>query len=53
MMTIRVNELKRLGFKVVQKRKDCTYLSLNADHRIVMLDGTVKRGQPEHRGFRR
>lgn len=53
MMAARVSELKQQGFKVVQKRKDCTYLSLNADHRIVMLDGTVKRGQPEHRGERR
>ena len=53
MMTVRVNELKRQGFKVVQKRKDCTYMVFGADHRIVMIDGTVKRGQPEHRGQRR
>ena len=53
MMTVRVNELKRQGFKVVQKRKDCTYMALRADHRVVMIDGTVTRGQPEHRGQRR
>ena len=53
MMTIRVNELKRQGFKVVQKRKDCAYMALNADHRIVMIDGSIKRGQPKHRGSRR
>lgn len=53
MMTIRVNELKRQGFKVVQKRNDCTYMALNADHRIVMADGSIKRGQPKHRGSRR
>ncbi|MDY0250729.1 MAG: hypothetical protein RBR45_11850 [Pseudomonas sp.] len=53
MMTARVNELKREGFKVVQKRKDCTYMALGADHRVVMIDGTMKRGQPEHRGERR
>ena len=53
MMTVRVNELKREGFKVVQKRKDCTYMALGADHRVVFSDGVVKRGQPEHRGERR
>lgn len=53
MMTVRVNELKRQGYKVVQKRKDCTYMALGPDHRVVMLDGTVKRGQPDHRGQRR
>lgn len=53
MMNIRVRELKRQGFTVVEKRKDCTYMTLNADHRIVMLDGSVKRGQPKHRGSRR
>lgn len=53
MMTIMVNELKRQGFVVTSKRRDCTYMALNADHRVVMADGTVKRGQPEHRGERR
>ena len=53
MMAARVNQLKREGFKVAQKRKDCTYMALGADHRIVMIDGAVKRGQPEHRGERR
>ena len=53
MMTVRVNELKREGFKVVQKRKDCTYMALGADHRVVFSNGVVKRGQPEHRGERR
>lgn len=53
MMATRVNELKQQGFKVAQKRKDCTYMAIGADHRVVMLDGTVKRGQPEHRGQRR
>lgn len=53
MMTVRVNDLKQQGFRVVQKRKDCTYMALGADHRVVMIDGTVKRGQPEHRGERR
>lgn len=53
MMTIKVNELMRQGFKITEKRRDCTYMALNADHRIVMADGTVKRGQPEHRGERR
>lgn len=53
MMTVRVNELKRQGFKVQEVRHDCTYMALGPDHRVVMLDGTVKRGQPEHRGERR
>lgn len=53
MMNVRVRELKRQGFVVIEKRKDCTYMALNADHRIVMIDGTVKRGQPDHRGQRR
>lgn len=53
MMKVRVNELKRQGFKVVQNRKDCTYMALNADHRIVMFDGSIKRGQPDHRRWKR
>ena len=53
MMTVRVNELKTMGFKVREVRHDCTYMALGPDHRVVMLDGTVKRGQPDQRGQRR
>ncbi len=53
MMSIKVRELKAQGFMVTDKRKDCTYMSLNADHRVVMADGSIKRGQPQHRGERR
>lgn len=52
-MKMTVRGLKKEGFVVIEKRKDCTYMALNADHRIVMIDGTVKRGQPKHRGSRR
>lgn len=53
MMSAKVKELKQQGFAVVESRRDCTYMTLGADHRVVFSNGVVKRGQPEHRGERR
>ena len=50
---LKVKELKNMGFAVTERRNDCTYMSRGADHRIVFNNGSVKRGQPEHRGSRR
>lgn len=53
MMNVVIKQLKLEGFKVLEKRRDCAYLQRGADNRVVMADGTVKRGQPLHRGSRR
>lgn len=50
MMSIVVKQLCKDGFLVTDKRRDCTYMARGADNRVVMIDGTVKRGQPHHRG---
>lgn len=50
---LKVKELTNLGFVITERRSDSTYMTLGADHRVVLNDGTVKRGQPEHRGERR
>lgn len=49
MMTAKVKELGAEGFKVTEKRRDCTYIARGADNRIVFEDGSVKRGQPAFR----
>lgn len=53
MMDAIIKQLKSDGFKVLEKRRDCAYLQRGADNRVVMADGTVKRGQPHHRGINR
>lgn len=50
MFDVIVKKLQKEGFKMVQKRRDCAYMQRGADNRVVMMDGTVKRGQPHHRG---
>lgn len=45
-------EIKRLeagGFKCDGSAGLAKYYSKGADHRVVLADGTVKRGRPEHR----
>ena len=44
-----INNLKEEGFKVTGQNEEVTFMSRNADHRVVFQCGTVKRGQPEHR----
>lgn len=44
-----INNLKEEGFKVTGQNEEVTFMSRNADHRVVFPCGMVKRGQPEHR----
>ena len=48
-MRERIKELEREGFKCNGAAHNARYYSKNADHRVVLNDGTVKRGQPSHR----
>lgn len=50
MIEAKVKELVADGFKVVERRRDCTYIVRGADNRIVFMGGSVRRGQPAHRG---
>jgi hypothetical protein len=50
MANAKLKELVEDGFKVVERRRDCTYVVRGADNRIVFMDGSVRRGQPAHRG---
>ena len=52
-MKMTVRALKKEGFVITGTTADATYMSRGADHRIVFNNGSVKRGQPEHRGSRR
>lgn len=49
MQIIVIGQLKTQGFKEYRRTADAVYLSKGPDHRIVMSNGTVKRGQPDHR----
>ena len=49
MMQQRIKELEREGFKCTGSAPNAKYFSKNADHRVVLNDGTVKRGHPIHR----
>ena len=45
-------EIKRLeaeGFKFDGAAGSAKYYSKGADHRVVLADGTIKRGRPEYR----
>lgn len=45
-----VERLKIEGFKITSRNQEAVYMSKGADHRVVMQNGQVKRGQPAHRG---
>lgn len=49
MMSQRIKELEREGFKCVGSTPSAKYFSKNADHRVVTNTGVVKRGQPNYR----
>ena len=48
-----VSRLKLEGFKITSRNQEAVYMSKGADHRVVLQDGQVKRGQPKHRGLMR
>ena len=45
-----VERLKIEGFKITSRNQEAVYMSRGADHRVVLQNGQVKRGQPAHRG---
>lgn len=45
-----VSRLKMEGFKITSRNQEAVYMSKGADHRVVLQNGQVKRGQPAHRG---
>ena len=45
-----VSRLKLEGFKITSRNQEAVYMSKGADHRVVMQNGQVKRGQPMYRG---
>jgi len=45
-----VSRLKLEGFKITSRNQEVVYMSKGADHRVVLQNGQVKRGQPTHRG---
>ena len=45
-----VSRLKMDGFKITSRNQEAVYMSKGADHRVVIQNGQVKRGQPAHRG---
>lgn len=47
------SRLESNGFKFTHEAKGVKYYSKNSDHRVILVDGTVKRGQPEHRNKRK
>ena len=44
-----IRKLKNDGFVCTGKAGNAEYYSKNADHRIVLNNGTVRRGYPEFR----
>lgn len=44
-----VRALKKEGFVVTGTTADATYMSRGPDHRVILQDGSVRRGQPGHR----
>lgn len=49
MQSIAVNQLLSQGFVEYRRTSDAVYMSRFGDHRIVLANGIVKRGQPKHR----
>lgn len=45
-----VERLKLDGFAITSRNQEAVYMSKGADHRVVLQNGQVKRGQPAHRG---
>ena len=45
-----VSRLTLEGFKITPRNQEAVYMSKGADHRAVLQNGQVKRGQPAHRG---
>lgn len=45
-----VERLKIEGFKITSRNQEAVYMSKGADHRVILQNGQVKRGQPAHRG---
>lgn len=45
-----VERLKMEGFKITSRNKEAVCMSKWANHRVVLQNGQVKRGKPEHRG---
>lgn len=45
-----VERLKLEGFKITSRNQEAAYMSKGADHRVILQNGQVKRGQPAHRG---
>lgn len=48
-MRERIKELEREGFKCTRSANNARYYSKNADHRVVLTSGEVKRGNPDFR----
>lgn len=49
-MHIVLSDLLSQGFVVTSRMRDAVYVSRGADHRVILRDGTVKRGHPQFRG---
>ena len=49
-MNLTIKKLEKEGFVITGRTSDAVYLSKGADHRVVLQNGQVKRGQPAHRG---
>jgi hypothetical protein len=49
MMDRMVKDMVSLGFKVVGKGPGAVYVERGADCRVVLNNGTIKRGKPDHR----
>lgn len=45
-----IARLRTQGFTEYRATVDAVYMSKGPDHRIVLSNGTVKRGQPGYRG---
>lgn len=48
-MKMTVRALKKEGFVITGTTADATYMSRGPDHRVILQDGSVRRGQPGHR----
>ena len=44
-----IKQLEAKGFRCDGSAGSAKYYSKGADHRVVLADGAVKRGRPEHR----
>ena len=50
-MNLRVQELLKDGFKIDGRTRDAVRMSRGSDHRIILSDGTMKRGKPNKRNW--